>query len=232
MRSKVLFYLAFLFVTNLSFAQPYKTIKRYKPYKWMIGLHWAAIDDDGNQFGDLFNMKDSWMYSYYPTQLSVDRYFDNGWSIEGVATYMQYVPDKNVNDTILHQYATFANLDINGKYSFYIDYAPKARWIEPYITFGLGYTFRDSAFVAQHVPSVNLGAGLNFWFTKNIGIRFHSSAKIGVFPGFWTTHTNYLHHNVGLLIRWNEGKKEDNSFQKRKHKWTRKHGGRRKKGGH
>ncbi len=206
---------------SITYAQPYKTIKTYKPYKWMLGISWSAIDDDGRQFEGLFDYA-NWNYMVYPSKLSLDRYFKYGWSMEIAATYEQYKPGLLVNDST-NAYGTFFAFDVNGKYSFYQKYAPRMRWLDPYFTFGVGYTYRDCANTAKHVPTVNLGFGINFWIVKSIGIRLHSNAKIGVYPGFWTTHTNYLQHSAGLVFRWGEGKKSSNGdFGRKKNKWTHK----------
>lgn len=219
------------FILNVAYAQPYKTIKTFKPYNWMIGVSWSVIDDDGHQFDRLFDVNNSWNYLVYPTKLSVDKYFIYGWSMEASATYNLYTPVKTINDTI-GLTSVFACIDVNGKYSFYNQYAPRARWIDPYFTFGVGYTYRSSARVSQHVPNVNLGFGLNFWIYKGFGVQLHSNAKIGVYPGFWDTHTNYLQHSAGLVYRFGEGKRNNGDFSRRKNKWA--HGNKRykQKGGH
>tara|TARA_R110002072_G_scaffold302402_2_gene485173 strand:+ start:41880 stop:42572 length:693 start_codon:yes stop_codon:yes gene_type:complete len=218
---KALFLLTFAFFISHSYAQPYKTIKIYKPYKWMVGVSWSAIDDDGRQFEGIFDVA-NWNYMVFPTRITLDRYFRYGWSAEAVATYSQYLPDKLVNDST-NRGSTFFSFDLNGKYSFYQKYAPRARWIDPYFTFGVGYTYRNSANVSPHVPTVNLGFGLNIWIVRSLGIQLHSNAKIGVYPGFWVTHTNYLQHSAGIVFRWGEGKKNSNGgFGRKKNKWTKK----------
>ncbi len=228
---KILLLISIFFTLNTGFAQPYKTIKVFKPYNWMIGVSWSVIDDDGHQFDRLFDVNGSWNYLVYPTKVSLDRYFKYGWSIEGTATYNQYLPSKTINDSI-GLTSVFFCFDVNGKYSFYNQYAPRARWIDPYFTFGLGYTYRNCAAVNPHVPTVNLGFGLNFWIYKGFGVQLHSNVKIGVYPGFWDTHTNYLQHSAGLVYRFGKGKRNNGDFSRRKNKWA--HGNKRykQKGGH
>ncbi len=185
----------------------------------MIGVSWTVIDDDGQQFSGLFDVNNSWNYLYFPTKISVDRYFKYGWSIETSASYMRYENGRLINDSTNIE-SIMLNFDINGKYSFYNHYAPRMRWFDPYFTFGIGYTYRDNANVAQHVPTVNLGFGMNFWIVKNFGVRLHSNAKIGVYPGFWDTHTNYLQHSAGLVFRWDKGKNTNGNFGKKKNQWV------------
>ena len=225
----ILFSIIFVF-TKLS-AQPYKTIKPYAPYKWMIGVSWTAIDDDGRKIDGLFDYATSLNYLPYPTRVSLDRYFRYGWSAEASATYMTYLPGKLVQDTIGLAGLLFS-FDVNGKYSFYTKYAPRARWIEPYLTFGVGYTYRSNALVAQHVPTLNLGLGLNFWFTKNIGIQLNSSGKFGIYPGFWDSHTSYFQHSAGIVFRFKSKSNNNNDFHRPKNKWTKENRRYKQKGGH
>lgn len=206
------------FTISLAYSQPYKTIKAQKPYKWMVGVSWSVIDDDGRPFSGLFDIANSWNYMYYPTQISVDRYLKNGWSLEASATYTQY-PSSHLINGVTGLSSTFLNVDVNGKYSFYNHLSLKMRWFEPYFTFGLGYTYRNNANADPHVPTVNLGYGMNFWVHKNVGIRLHSQAKFGVFPNVWATSSNYLQHSAGFVFRWNERKKSRGDFDKRRYKW-------------
>lgn len=215
---RMLLSLIVFFCVSQSIAQPNGTLKVYKPYKWMFGVEWTAIDDNGDKFGKLFDLNNSWNLKPYPTRLTVDRYFIYGWSIEFAGSYMEYSEGTIINDST-NVSATFISGDINGKYSFYQSYAPSARWIDPYLTFGLGYTYR-SAGAFEHTPTVNLGGGINFWITHNIGIRLSSNAKFAVYPGIWDTPENYLQHNAGIVVRFNEGNQNNNDFGKKKHKWT------------
>lgn len=222
--------LALLFVLSPCFAQPYKTVKIQKPYRWMIGLQWSAIDDNGDKFGKLFDVNNSWNAMVFPSHLTVDRYFIYGWSMEFGATYSQYKAGKLINDST-NVSGTFFSFDANAKYSFYQLYAPRLRWIDPYLTAGLGYTFRQQG-AAQHAPTVNLGGGVNFWIVNNVGIRLSSQAKFGVYPGFWETPENYLQHSAGLVFRWGEnGKHTNGEFGRKKAKWGHKKRRYKQKGG-
>ena len=221
-----------VFCLNAVLAQPYKTIKKYTPYKWMIGVSWVAIDDNGHKFERMFDVGSSWNILPYPNKLSVDRYFKKGWSAEISGTYAILKSNRYVNDTMGIS-SDLINIDLTGKYSFYTWYAPRHRWIEPYFTFGIGYTYRTNANTDQHAPTVNAGFGLNFWVVKNIGVQLHSTGKLAVYPAFWDTHGNYFQHSAGIVYRFKTGRKNDNgNFGNQKHKWA--HGNKRfkKKGGH
>lgn len=211
-------------------AQPYKTIKEYKPYKWMFGVHWTIIEDDGDPFGNIFNAATSWNLRPYPTRITVDRYIRYGWSMEGALTYGQYVGGNVVNgETGLD--GMMAAVDIHAKWSFYNLYAPSARWIEPYITFGGGYTFR-SVSSPMHTPTANVGGGLNFWLMESLGIQLSSSAKFGILPKFWNTPGNYLQHSFGIVYRTPDESSHRNENDKKRYPWTKKNKRFKNKQGH
>lgn len=229
---KLLIVLILFSIQAVAYAQPYKTLKEIKPYKWMVGVHWTAIEDDGTPLS-IFCQGRTWNYLYYPTKLTVDRYFKSGWSLEVAAAYTQYLPSKRVNEQIGISSIFFA-ADVNVKKSLYYLYAPRHRWIDPYFTLGAGYTFRSNANVAPSVPTLNVGFGFNIWMAKWMGLQFHSNAKLGLFPFFWdcSAHTNYLQHSAGLVFRWGAGKNSNGEFGKKKHKWTKENQRYKKKGGH
>lgn len=227
---QILSLLIFVAFAQTAHAQPYKTIGVYKPYKWMIGISWSAIDDNGDKLGNLFDVQNSWNLLPYPSTLTVDRYFKYGWSMEFGGTYSKYKLGKLINDSTNVE-GTFFNVDINAKYSFYQLYAPRSRWIEPYLTAGIGYTYRAEG-ADMHVPTVNLGGGINIWVYRGIGLRLNSTAKFGVYPGFWNTPNNYLQHSAGLVFRFGTGKSNPNKdFNRRKNKWVHKGGKRYKQKG-
>lgn len=197
----------------------------------MFGVHWNVVEDDGNKFGGLFDVSNSWNVLPYPTKITADKYFKYGWSLEMAASYNKYERDKTINDSTGIE-ATFFAFDVNGKYSFYTKYFPRAKWIDPYFTFGVGYTYRN-ANVAEHTPTVNLGAGINFWY-RRIGLQIHSNAKFGVYPGFWDmdNHENYLQHSIGLVYRITDPVQTNGYFGKKKYGWAKKSKRYKKRGGH
>lgn len=206
-------------VTQFSFAQPYKTIKQYKPYKWMFGVHWSIIEDDGNPFGKLFDANNSWNLRPYPSKITVDRYIRYGWSMEAAVSYGQY-PGSNIVNAEADLSGFILAADIHAKYSFYNLYAPKARWIEPYLTFGGGAAYR-SVSSPTFTPTANVGGGLNFWIMESLGIQLASSAKFAFLPKFWNTPGNYLHHSIGIVYRTQDKTSYQYPNDKRRYPWTR-----------
>lgn len=223
--------LAFLFfvIALSATAQPYKTIKIYKPYKWMFGVHWTVIDDAGDKGAGLFDAGNTWNYHPFPTSLTVDRYFKYGWSIEGGLNYTAYDTTRIIHDNTGIGGFNFS-FDVNGKFSFYNLYAPRARWIDPYVTFGLGYTYRDQ-YVDNHVPTFNLGGGVNFWVIKQLGIRLSAQGKLGVYPTVWDNHNNYIQLNAGIVFRTKDVSPYHYPNNKKQHKWTKERQKFKRKGG-
>ena len=230
---KIAIILLFASISNFYlFAQPYKTIEKFKPYKWMVGIHWNAVEDDGKPLGGIFNFVNSWNMPFFPSKLTVDRYFDNGWSIEGAAAYNRYKAGKQINNQT-DVSSIFLSFDVVAKKSFYMNYYPSAKWIDPYISMGVGYTYRSTdANVFSHAPSLNVGPGLNFWIS-DIGIQLQSYAKFGLYPGFWSRSAeNYLHHSIGVVYRFSEFEQSPNDFDKRRYPWAKKKKRFKKKEGH
>lgn len=225
--------LSFIFIclVHSLFAQPYKTIKQYTPYKWMVNVSWNVIDDDGRPYTNMFDVANTWQTEYYPNKISVDRYLKNGWSVEAAASFAQYKAGKLINGNFGNA-GIFAALDVNAKYSLYQLYAPRMRWVEPYTIMGLGYTFRSIGSTAPHTPVLNLGAGVNFWFTKNIGIQIQSTGKLSIYPFFIGSDGNYFQHSAGISYRWNESKRNKSDFDKKRYPWTRDNKRYKSKGGH
>ena len=228
---KHLFLASLIFLSFGAYAQPYKTIKPFKPYKWMVGLHWTAVDDDGNKFGNILDVKNSWNIKPFPTRFTLDRYFVYGWSAEMAISYAEYTESKLVNDST-GRTGMNLSIDFSSKYSFYNLYAPRARWIDPYIIAGIGFTYRTGT-ADMYVPTVNLGGGINFWIINQLGIQLSSNAKFAVYPKFWDTKSNYLQHNIGIVFRTPDNPKYKNPNSKKQHKWTKKQPKKyKKKGGH
>jgi hypothetical protein len=220
--------LGLIFFALNAVAQPYKTVKPYKPYKWMFGLHWSAIEDDGNTFGGIFDVMGSWNIRPFPTSLTVDRYFVYGWSAELALNYGQYNGNRLVNGV---QDVSGINLssDLHAKYSLYNLYAPSARWIDPYIVVGPGFTYRTGT-ADPYVMTANVGGGVNLWFVDWMGMRLAGLAKIGAVPVFFNSSNNYLQFNAGIVFRTPDQTTTKYNDQKR-HKWATKRSKKYKKKG-
>ncbi len=198
------------------FAQPLAWIGKPRPYKWMIGVSWNTVDDDGRGFCQAFDVKEVWNTPVYPSRIMVDRYLKKGLSIEFSGAYNQYKSSKLINDSTGRS-GMFLSFDLNAKYSFYN--LLNTRRFDPYVSSGLGLTHR-AAFSTPLCPTFQVGAGLIFWVWRGLGIQVQASGKIGL-SGKILAENDYLHYTAGLVYKF-KGDKADDSFNNRKYKWINK----------
>ena len=107
MRQRLVIYqlLLFCFLSKNLFAQPAAIRNNRDYYHWMFGVGWNFVDDDGYDFSNFFDVKNSWHSVAFPSRFTADKYFYNGWSFEGALAFNSYDETKLVNRTI-HLYLT------------------------------------------------------------------------------------------------------------------------------
>lgn len=230
-RSYALVIFCSLFLGTSLLAQPLRWMGQKKPYKWQFGISWNAVDDDGRNFCQPFDVKQSWNYPVFPSRLMIDRYLKKGLSIEFAGAYNNYQSGKLINDTVGLS-GTFISIDLNAKFSFYQLLSPM-KWLDPYASLGLGATDRQSMYPKTFVPTANAAIGVNFWVYKNWGIQLQTSAKFGIAGNFYATNTNYLQHSLGFVYKV-PARRDRGTFRKKQYKWTKArqkyHGSSRKSG--
>jgi len=205
-----------LVVCTVSWSQPYHWYGQPKPYKWMFGLGWNFVEDDGREMCQPFDVAQSWNGLSYPTRLTVDRYLKYGLSVEFAGAYTNYTSGKLINDSTGYS-GMFLSFDLNCKYSFYNLIPP--RWLDPYASLGVGMTQR-SAFENPYAATGNIALGVNLFVWKGLGINLQTSGKVALTGEFFGSG-NYLQHSIGLVYKINpEGR--NNSFNKRQYKWINK----------
>ena len=209
--------LGIVLMLNVSFAQPSSINSKKNPYRWMFGLSWSVIDDDGNAYGNLFDYQNSWNYLPYPSRLSADKYVRKGWSLEGMLAYNTYSSSKLINDTIGAS-GIFLSGDFHVKYSFYRLMPSSAKWFEPYFTGGLGLTYRTVRENPMN-PSVNLGFGMNFWLTKQWGLQLQTVGKLALVSDIYASNADYIQHTAGIVYRMQPLKKKYKQG-KAQYKWV------------
>ena len=183
----------------------------------MFGASWILTDDDGESFNPF--LVENLHGHLFPTQLIIDKYIYNGWSAECALTYSKYNPEKITNGSTDISGSMFS-MDFNGKYSLYK--LLNSGVIDPYMISGLGISLRNNNDTIARAlsPTFNFGLGLNFWFTKQIGLQLRSTAKIGLTD--FLKSSDYMQHSVGLVLRVEQFEKADNSFNKSKYKVSKK----------
>ena len=204
--------LSLILIISIS-AQPEKAISNKDTYNWMFGTSWIMTDDDGESSNPF--LFENLHGHLFPTQLIIDKYIYNGWSAECALTYSKYNPEKLTNGSTGISGSMFS-MDFNGKYSLYK--LLNSGVIDPYIMSGLGISLRNNNDTIARAlsPTFNFGLGLNFWVTKQIGLQLRSTAKIGLTD--FLKSSDYMQHSVGLVLRFEQFEKADNSFNKSKYK--------------
>jgi OOP family OmpA-OmpF porin len=140
--------------------------------KWAIGFGVNAIDyrssagsDFMSHFDQPFKVSDNWNILPSVSYINASRYVGSGFIVGLTGSINQInkfvtVPNVVVNPGDLMYYGIDATLT----YSFME--LLKSKVIEPTLSVGGGYTFLGD----ESYGTVNPGAGLNFWFTENIGL--------------------------------------------------------------
>lgn len=165
---------------------------------WIFGLGYNIIDDSGDVFDELFDIKDSWHALPYPSRISIGKYFENGLGIEAIAAYTKYSKNKRVDGIIISEEKDFLSFDARLSYDLN-KIIGETGWFDPYVGLGLGYT--DANNISR--GTFNGVLGFRTWFSDNIGLDFNSSGKWS----FDSDATNYLQHVVGVVYRF-DAKKE------------------------
>ena len=162
-----------------------------------FGLGWNAVDDDGLAFSNLFDYQNSWNYLYYPTTLSIDKYFKKGWSMDGALSYNRYSTTKLINDSTGVK-GVFVAADLSLKYSFLPRMAYYAQWLDMYLAFGVGMTYRQ-AMSTPITPMASLTLGANLWFSKSWGMRIQTCGKLGLVSDVWSSNTDDVPLSLGVV---------------------------------
>lgn len=208
--------LILLFITNNLKAQPQALMNR-KPYSWMIGLSWTAVEDDGRGLCQPFDVAQSWNFEYFPTRIFVDKYFKHGLSAEFSVAFVNYRLGKLING-FTDRRGVFLGMDLNAKYSFYP--LISQGWIDPYVSLGVGITQRTALPQISNVTA-NIGIGVNLRIYRGLGFQLQTSGKVALTGGFFGDG-NYLQHQAGLIYKFNDRSPRRENFSKKRYKWTNK----------
>ncbi|MCB0410160.1 MAG: hypothetical protein KDD29_08065 [Flavobacteriales bacterium] len=172
--------------------------KRFiKKTPWTFGVSGHVVDDDGDPFGNLFNVARTWNFLPYPTRLTVDGYYQAGFSFQAEFAYTQYKTGRVVNTDIktLNNWGTFFSSDFHVKFDLNEVFGP-TNWFDPYVAAGYGMAMR-SGLKKSITSTFNTGIGFNVWVWENLGFNAQSIAKFSMIEGT----SNYLHHSVGVIYK-------------------------------
>ena len=206
----------FVSVLLCSFISYGQNFKKVKPYSWMIGVSWNAMEDDGYQFSRLLDVKNSWNIPVFPSSINADFYMKKGMSIDAVASYNQYKYGKIINvDTSRSGRA----LTVSAHFKYSFGFLMRQQIVDPFVFGGFGYSNRQ-AVTLKSMVSGNIGAGVNVMLWRGLGIQVRSTAKVMLLPEL--IKDNYFHHHVGLIYKFPEQTGGYSNFHKRKYKWGQK----------
>lgn len=196
-----------------------QNFKKIKPYSWMLGIHWNIIDDTGNRYDDILDVKNGWNALPYPSSLNLDIYFLKGLSAEIIGGFNQYSDSKIINDTT-GRGGNVIFVDLNAKYSF--GFLMNQQVFDPFAVLGVGYTNRPMMEGLESQFNANVGLGFNLMIYQGFGIQWRTTAKVGVLPKFYTPEADFLHHQFGLIYKFPEIAKNNAGSSKAQHSWTKK----------
>ncbi|NHF58900.1 OmpA family protein [Flavobacteriaceae bacterium TP-CH-4] len=157
---------------------------------WQVSFGANAIDTyptgDGSSFGnELFNVNDHWNILPSISYIAVSKAVGNNFSVgaRGSLNRINKLGDTRVDD--LSHYA----IDGTIKYTFL-----KNTVVDPFLEVGGGYTWVDEI----GAGTVNGAAGVNFWFTENLGLTLQMTYK-HAFEDYGVKHWQHL---AGIAVKF------------------------------
>ncbi len=161
---------------------------------WMVSLGINIVDDSGDEFGNLFDIKDGWNAVPFPSRISIGRYFDNGLGLEAIGTYNKYKEGKIVDNVVNPTDVNYLGLDFRVSYDLNVILGEMG-FFDPYIGIGAGYTDANN----QGRGTYNAVLGFRTWFSDHWGLDFNTTGK-------WAMDTenasNHIQHAVGVAYRF------------------------------
>ncbi len=161
---------------------------------WMVSLGINIVDDSGDEFGNLFDIKDGWNAVPFPSRISIGRYFDNGLGLEAIGTYNKYKEGKIVDNVVNPTDVNYLGLDFRVSYDLNMILGEMG-FFDPYIGIGAGYTDANN----QGRGTYNAILGFRTWFSDHWGLDFNTTGK-------WAMDTenasNHIQHAVGVAYRF------------------------------
>ncbi|WP_420600867.1 OmpA family protein [Flagellimonas sp.] len=161
---------------------------------WLFTLGINIVDDSGDEFGNLFDIKDGWNMVPYPSRVSIGRYFENGVGLETIATYNKYKTGKIIDNAENREDIDYLALDLRVSYDLN-QILGETGFFDPYVGVGVGYTDANN----QGRGTYNAIVGFRTWFSDHWGLDLSSTGK-------WTMNTenstNHIQHALGLAYRF------------------------------
>ncbi len=189
-----------IFSFTLTFAQDVEWTKKDSIVQsyWLVTVGANAVDDSGDEFGELFDFKEGWNMVPYPSRASIGRYFKNGIGLEAIGSYNRYKEGKIVDNVVNPEDIDYWGLDFRVSYDLNMILG-ETGFFDPYIGIGAGYTDANN----QGRGTYNAVLGFRTWFSDHWGIDFNSTGK-------WAMNldnaSNHVQHAVGVAYRFDVDK--------------------------
>ncbi len=161
---------------------------------WMVSLGINIVDDSGDEFGNLFDIKDGWNAVPFPSRISIGRYFDNGLGLEAIGTYNTYREGKIVDNVVNPADVDYLGLDFRVSYDLNMILGEMG-FFDPYIGIGAGYTDANN----QGRGTYNAVLGFRTWLSDHWGLDFNTTGKWAMDT---ENATNHIQHAVGVAYRF------------------------------
>jgi len=162
---------------------------------WMVSVGTNAVDDSGDEFRELFDVRSAWNIAPYPSRISIGRYFKNGVGLEAIGSHNRYREGKVVDELTLTEDIDYWGFDFRVSYDLN-KILGNTGFFDPYIGIGAGYTDANN----QGRGTYNGVLGFKTWFSDHWGLDFNTTGK-------WATDTenvtNHIQHAVAVAYRFN-----------------------------
>lgn len=161
---------------------------------WMVSLGTNAVDDSGDEFRELFDVRSGWNIAPYPSRVSIGRYFKNGVGLEAIGSHNRYREGKVVDELTLTDDIDYWGFDFRVSYDLN-KILGHTGFFDPYIGIGAGYTDANN----QGRGTYNGVLGFKTWFSDHWGLDFNTTGK-------WAMDTenvtNHIQHAIAVAYRF------------------------------
>lgn len=166
---------------------------------WLVGLGMNIVDDSGDEFRELFDIRDAWNIAPYPSRIHIGRYLKNGVGFEAIGSYNVYKRGKVVDEIELADDVDYLSVDFRISYDLN-KILGETGFFDPYVGIGAGYTDAND----QGRGTYNAVMGFRTWFSDHWGLDVNTTGKWAMST---ENATNHIQHALGVTYRF-EVKKE------------------------
>ena len=142
----------------------------------------------GNWFDEYFNFNDHYNIIPSISRIRVGRYLGSGFALglSGSLNKIDKMGDASAGDL------SYIGADLDIRYKI----LPAAKWFDPYLSIGGGYTWIDDS----GFGTANGGVGINLWFNDYVGLNVQSLYKHSFDDNMPTI--SHFQHALGLAIKF------------------------------